>query len=180
MVQHLLYRSRTTTVRPKQARREGAEISLTKTPVDVRPLAAEELKALERHIAFDEGNSDKHRKRLERQSAGKAVYLVAWSEDVALGHAILNWFGPPDYPIADKLDRCPDIQDLFVHPDHRSTGVGLQILRYAEGLAQHRGYPTIGLGVAIDRPRRTGALGRGDVQLPGQAPRRVVRRRRGW
>ena len=127
---------------------------MEKAAIDVRPLTAEELTALERHIAFDRGNGDKHRKRLERQVAGNGLYLVAWSGRLPVGHAVLHWYGPPDYPtIASRLDRCADIEDLFVHPDYRSVGIGSQILQYAERLAQQEGYPTIGLGVGVDNPR---------------------------
>ena len=92
----------------------------------MRPLTAEELEAIEQHIAFDRGNADKHRKRLERQSAGKGLYLVAWAGRLPVGHALIKWEVPADYPFASRLDRCAHVEDVFVRstgpPVHRSTG----------------------------------------------------------
>ena len=126
---------------------------MEKAAIDVRPLTAEEFEALEQHIAFDRGNADKQRKRLERQSAGKGLYLVARAGRLPVGHALIKWEVPADYPFASRLDRCAHVEDVFVHPDHRSTGVGSQMLVYAESVARRDGYPTIGLAVGVDNPR---------------------------
>ena len=131
----------------------GNDSVLEKTAVDVRPLTAEELAILDQHIAFDRGNADKHRKRLQLQSEGRGVYLVAWSEDVPIGHALLKWEVPAEYPFASRLDRCAHVEDVFVHPDYRSTGVGSQILLHAERAAQDKRNTTIGLAVGVDNPR---------------------------
>ena len=70
-------------------------------------MAEGEVRLLEQHIAFDWANSKKHRRRLDRQREGHAVYLVAWQEDLPVGHAFIRWDGPADHPIASKVDRCP-------------------------------------------------------------------------
>ena len=121
--------------------------------VDIRPLVAEEIELVERHINFDWANSRKHHQRLVKQEEGKGVYLVAWHENLPVGHALVRWDGPTDHPIASKLEGCPDIEDLFAHPDYRSMGVGSQLLQHAETLAAQEGCARIGLGVDVDNPR---------------------------
>ena len=52
-----------------------------------------------------------------------------------------------------SLVRCPDIEDLFVSPEHRSLGVGTALLGRVEQLARQKRYAQIGLGVAIENLR---------------------------
>ena len=121
--------------------------------VDIRPIAEEEVALLERHINYDWAASGKHSERLLRQQEGRAVYLVAWHADLPIGHALVKWDGSDEEGVSSQLHGCPDIEDLFVVPDHRSRGVGSLILGHAESLALHRGCPQIGLGVDVDNPR---------------------------
>ncbi len=50
--------------------------------VEIRPIAAEELGPVERHINFDWAAPGKYRDRLIGQQAGEVVYLVAWDGDL--------------------------------------------------------------------------------------------------
>ena len=120
---------------------------------DVRVLAESELAAVEQQIDFDWGNPGKHRDRLREQQAGEAAYLVAWYGKQPIGHALVKWNGPTHRAIAATLGRCAEIEDLFVHPSYRSTGVGSKLLEYATKLAKQQGLPIVGLGVATDNPR---------------------------
>ena len=121
--------------------------------IDVRPLADEELPLLERHIRFDWGNLSKHSRGLNMQYEGKAIYLVAWHEDLPIGHALLKWRGPDHDSISSRLSGCADIEDLFVHPEYRSRSAGSRLLGHAESMAMQREYSLIGLGVDVDNPR---------------------------
>ena len=143
----------------------------------IRPLAEEELEVVESHLNHDWGNPQKHKERLERQGRDKLAYLIAWVEGLPVGHATIVWGGTSEKAVADKIRHCPNVEDLFVHPDRRSQGIGTQLLRKAEVLAKQRGYDTLGLGVAIDNPRapggaicRRGAVGK--FAMHG-APRRT-------
>ena len=126
---------------------------MTISSYEIKPLGEEEVELLYQHIAFDWANWKKHRQRLDRQREGHGVYLVAWDENLPVGHAFLRWDGPSDHPIASKLHGCPDIEDLFVSPDFRSRGIGSQLLNFAERLTKQKGYSQVSLGVDIDNPR---------------------------
>lgn len=116
--------------------------------VTIRPLQAPDLECVERLLPF--GVPGKHRARLTRQQAGELVYLIAWKDASPVGHAVLKLTRPPDDPRSALLSRCPEIEDLLVHPAWRSRGVGGQLLAALEQAAKERGYSQVGLSVAID------------------------------
>lgn len=84
---------------------------------------------------------EKHRERLEQQRRGDILYLVAWEQGAVLGHELLRWRGRLGYP---------QVEDLFVLPEHRDGGVGSRLLDEAEAQTRSRGFDRIGLGVAVD------------------------------
>ena len=127
---------------------------------DIRPISAHEVALVEKHIAFDWANSEKHRDRYARQQAGDVVYLVAWHEGVPVGHVVLEWKVPDDHPLAHRLQDSPNVEDLFVSPDNRSTGVRSRLVEAVSVLAKEGGRTRIGLGVDIDNPRARSLYGR--------------------
>ena len=126
---------------------------MDKKTVEVRPLAEEELGFVEHRLSLDSFYPDKHRKRLDIQQREEAVYLIAWYGGVPVGHGLLKWAGSGDGAIAARLKCCPDVEDLFVHPDYRSRGIGARLLECAEGMAVEKGLPGIGLGVSVENAR---------------------------
>ena len=58
--------------------------------VEIRPLAADELDAVEQTLARYPG---KHRERLEGQRRGECVYLIAWDGAEPVGHLNLRLRG---------------------------------------------------------------------------------------
>lgn len=130
--------------------------------VQIRLLQEGEIGLLERHMAF--GPPEKHRERFQMQERGKVLYLVAWIGRLPVGHVLVNWEGTPDEPMASSLADCPDIEDLFVSPEHRRERIGTRLMDAAEESARTRGYHRVGLGVAVDNhPARTLYEGRGYV-----------------
>lgn len=122
--------------------------------VEIRPLEANEVDLLERNLVS--GPAGKHREYLYEQQRGETVYLVAWENGLPVGHIVLRWAGTIHEPVASRLRNCPNIEDLFVHPDYRKRGIGSMLLADAEELARRRRYPAVGLSVAVDnRPART-------------------------
>jgi GNAT superfamily N-acetyltransferase len=118
----------------------------------IRPLNEKELRLVDRHINFDWGQPGKHRERFVRQQNGEVTYLIAWHDDRPVGHALVEWAGATDEPMASVLEDCPAVEDLYVSPNYRSRGVGSLLLDAAEGLVRKLGYVQIGLGVGIDNP----------------------------
>jgi ribosomal protein S18 acetylase RimI-like enzyme len=85
-----------------------------------------------------------------RQGEGDVVYLVAWIDDLPIGHVLIEWGGTTDEPVRTQLADCADLQDLFVAPDYRRRGVGSRLLNDAEVLVAEKGFPRLGLGAAVD------------------------------
>ena len=116
--------------------------------ITIRPLHETELDAVERALRF--GVPEKHRGRLARQRTGSVLYLIAWQESFPVGHALLKLLLPRDDPRQVARPRCPELEDLLVHPEWRSRGIGSQLLDAVEQAARERGYSEIGLSVAVD------------------------------
>ena len=108
---------------------------------------------MEERIAFDWAAAKKHSVRFMRQAKGEFEYLVAWNEELPVGHLLLKWRGTASEPMTPKFEDCPDLEDLFVIPDCRSIGIGTRLLECAEQAVRERGYARIGLEVSVDNPR---------------------------
>lgn len=63
-----------------------------------------------------------------------------------VGICVVNF--APLYPMFRRLN-IPEIQDVNVHPDARSQGVGTALIAAAEDLARARGHTDIGIGVGL-------------------------------
>ena len=127
---------------------------MTKLSVEIGPLTKDELGVVEELLNFDWGNPQKHQERLDMQQRDELIYLIAWIEGQPVGHAVLEWAGKTHDALACKVRDCPHVDDLFVHPEQRSKGIGTQLLDRAQNMAVRRGYRCVGIGVAIDNHRR--------------------------
>jgi GNAT superfamily N-acetyltransferase len=117
--------------------------------VEIHPVQQADIPALE----LLSGPPEKHRQRLAIQQRDLGVYLVAMSEGRPVGHSMVKWGGTDDDLIGSRLTDCPDLEDLFVHPDSRSKGIGSLLLSGSEEWARRKGYRCIGLGVGVDNHR---------------------------
>ena len=107
---------------------------MSKVVVDIKPITEADIALLEVH--FPQAGMAKHTERFLRQQKGDAVYLIAWYQGEPVGHALLNWDGSQDEPVANQLSvACPDIEDIFVLADFRSQGIGSQLLFFTERLS---------------------------------------------
>jgi len=119
--------------------------------IKIKPLAEMEIEVIEQQTALN--FPPKHRERFAMQQNGKAVYLIAWHEDLIVGHVLLKWDGTTDEPMRSQLKNCPHIEDLFVIPDYRSKGIGFLLMDTVEELCRQHGYSRVGLGIGVDNMR---------------------------
>ncbi len=120
--------------------------------IRIRPLAAEELHLLTA-VTWSSGLPEKHRDRLERQSAGDVTYLIGWNGADPIGHMLVRWTGPNDEPMRSQLTDCAEIEDFTVVSELRSQGIGRLMMGFAEDEARQRGLRRIGVGVTLDNLR---------------------------
>jgi GNAT superfamily N-acetyltransferase len=55
--------------------------------------------------------------------------------------------------VRSRLPGCPDLEDLFVVPGLRSTGIGSRLLDAAERLARLNGHRRLGMSVDVANTR---------------------------
>jgi GNAT superfamily N-acetyltransferase len=78
--------------------------------------------------------------RLCQHVEDRSTYLIAWDGDQPLGHAHIAW--------SETHLELPEIQDVFVLPEHRRRGIATQLTRAAERAARARGWDRISLSVS--------------------------------
>ena len=133
--------------------------------LETRPLEEDDIPAVERAVRRIPGS---HRKRLERQSRGEAVYLFAWAGSEPVGHVLLV------FSSALGADAA-HVEDLAVDEPWRRRGIGTELMNRCEREALARGYERIEFGVGVDNDGARAFYRRlGYAELPGQVPH-VVR-----
>lgn len=95
----------------------------------------------------------RHDDRFAQQRQGRLTYLIAWLDEIPIGHAMVRWEGATDAYVAERISDCAHVEDLFMMPELRSRGVGTRILGRGEQMAMERGIKQIGLAVGVDNPR---------------------------
>lgn len=101
--------------------------------------------------------------RLDQQGG---VYLVAWDGDEPIGHAFLALAGT-------KLG-VPEIQDVYVAPERRRTGVAKALSQAAEDEARRRGCERISLSVGTGNEAARALYAKLGYEDAGIAPERVA------
>ncbi len=119
---------------------------------EIRPLAQGEIPLLDAHLDADR-LAGRHHDRFTQQQDGRLTYLIAWLDGIPVGHTMVRWEGTTDAYVADRISECAHVEDLFVMPKLRSSGIGTRILTHGERMAAERGFAQIGLAVGIDNPR---------------------------
>ncbi|SDH64972.1 Acetyltransferase (GNAT) family protein [Agrococcus jejuensis] len=106
--------------------------------VDVRVLVEHEVAVL---AALEPTGRDFAIGMWAAQQRGESVLLVAWVDDVPVGHGQLT----------TGVD--PELRNLHVAAVARGHGVGTAIVHAAEGHARAAGAASLAVGVADDNPR---------------------------
>jgi ribosomal protein S18 acetylase RimI-like enzyme len=93
------------------------------------------------------GPSQFHRRRFELSDG--SVYLLAWIDDVAVGHVLVT--PESKYPeIRAQLGRLPEVNGLGVADAYRRKGVARALMAEAVKIASGQGCDRLGLAVEPD------------------------------
>src|SRR5687768_11945664 len=107
---------------------------------------------------------------LARLHQGDGFYLVAWRDDVPVGHAHLALTDPPE------------LQDVSVRPAYRRRGVASALAGAAEQAVVARGFARVRLSVSVDNEAALvmyRQLGYRDAGVPPKRVHGTIRARTG-
>ena len=90
--------------------------------------------------------------RYNVQKNGEGLYLIAWHENVPIGHFLLRWSGPQDAPVTNKINITASafLEAGLTIDDYRRKGVATAIIQEAERLSKEKGCTHIGLEVGVE------------------------------
>lgn len=74
----------------------------------------------------------------------EGTWLLLKSQDTAIGWCVAVWSGKKSHP------AYPDMQDLFLRPQHRNQGHGTRLISEVERRTKDRGHARLGLAVNPD------------------------------
>lgn len=98
---------------------------------------------------------------LARLGQGDGVYLVAWDGPEPLGHAHV------------AMTQPPEVQDVWVRPEHRRRGIASALTAAAEAVAADAGHDRVRITVSADNAAAQAVYrGMGYAEC-GVPPRRV-------
>ena len=100
----------------------------------VSELSADQVELVDRYLPLS---------RLSDQGGEGSTYLIAWEDDRPIGHAHIAWSG--------THLGLPEIQDVFVLPEHRRRGIASRLTEAAEAEARRRGSDRISLSVSQEQ-----------------------------
>jgi predicted GNAT family acetyltransferase len=99
----------------------------------IMKLRSDDVDRVDRHLPLN---------RLDQHLSSQSTYLVAWQDTSPVGHAHIAWDG--------THLGLPELQDVFVVPEHRRSGVATALTRAAEDEARTRGCTQLSLSVSRD------------------------------
>lgn len=91
------------------------------------------------------GHSAYHAQRFHRNAEG-AVYLLAWRDDLAVGHVLITPVSKYEL-VRARLGTFPEVNALGVAAAYRRCGVARTLMEAAAGLAVSMGGTRLGLAV---------------------------------
>jgi GNAT superfamily N-acetyltransferase len=93
--------------------------------------------------------------RYDVQKKGEGLYLIAWHNNIPIGHFLLRWSGPTDEYISKNIDITHNafLEAGLTIDEYRRKGVATAIIQEAERLAKEKGCISIGIEVgSTDNP----------------------------
>jgi GNAT superfamily N-acetyltransferase len=119
-------------------------------PVAVRPITESDVACVQQALPR---LPTTHEVRLALQEDDRDTYLIAWLGDQPVGHLLIRWDGPTEEGLAATFSDCAHLEDVRVHTDYQSRGIGAQLMRAAENQARQRGYNRAGFAVGLENIR---------------------------
>jgi GNAT superfamily N-acetyltransferase len=99
----------------------------------VRELTPADLDVVDAHLPLN---------RLDQYRRDGSTYLIAWEGERPVGHAHIAW--------RETHLGLPELQDVFVLPERRRSGIATELSREAERTAARRGFDRISLSVSAE------------------------------
>jgi GNAT superfamily N-acetyltransferase len=99
------------------------------------------------------GPPDYHERKIREQLSGEVFWLIAWRDDLPVGHLQIGWSGAERPEFEAHLGDCPHVSRVGVRAEMRSQGIGSALIEAAEDIIRKRGYSRVGLGVGVDNVR---------------------------
>lgn len=92
--------------------------------------------------------------RFNVQEKGEGLYLIAWNDNIPIGHFLLRWSGPQDVSVTNKINitNSAFLEAGLTIDEYRRMGVATAIILEAERLAKVKGCTHIGLEVGVENP----------------------------
>ncbi|HRV76202.1 MAG: GNAT family N-acetyltransferase [Candidatus Nomurabacteria bacterium] len=118
--------------------------------IEIRKCKEKDIDVLKRTIPRPEF----HDKRFESQEKGDSEYLVAWLDDIPVGHLNLILVGSGEEYVKERLGFLPELNAIGTYPDEmRSKGIGRKLIEEAEMICKSLGYKKVGLAVDTSNKR---------------------------
>jgi ribosomal protein S18 acetylase RimI-like enzyme len=118
---------------------------------DITIAKPEHVSLLEEHMPTD-NMPDTHRQRFKLQQEGKGFYLLAWQEQLPVGHVLFHFRDPVYHSSRQHYPECAYVEALTTRPDKQRQGVATSLMQIAEFHARQHQAESIGLSVGIDNP----------------------------
>lgn len=142
-------------------------------PHNIATANPEDLSLLEEHMPTG-SMPDTHRQRLILQQKGKGLYLVAWQEQLLVGHVFVHFLHPVYHASWEHYPDCVYVEALTTLPDKQRRGIATSLMRSAEVYAKQHQAKRIGLSVGIDNGPAEALYRKLAYQPPGIPPYSVT------
>lgn len=88
-----------------------------------------------------------HEDKIGEQENGEGVWLIAWKNNIPVGHLQVRWAGSKIDKVRKTINNCPHIESVGVSEKFRRQGIGTHLTLFALRLAKEKGYRQVGLAV---------------------------------
>ncbi|MFA5176192.1 MAG: GNAT family N-acetyltransferase [Candidatus Nanoarchaeia archaeon] len=115
----------------------------------IKKAQEKDLKLLERYLPA-ENIPNFHKDKISEQKDGNSVWLIAWKDDIPVGHIQLRFNGIQDKKINNLIKNCAHIESLGVKEEFRKQGIGTKLIQEAEQLTKKKKMNRIGMAVGSE------------------------------